>query len=161
MFIKYTGTNVHALGQVNMANLKLNQSPLAVKSLQPGWNEFPKDVWEQNKNHPSIKQMLKDGKLQIMDDQVVVKAKSESGKIAKKKIAVGTYDKKMKLLWFDEKRAVEIIKDTYNRDLLKRWTDEETRSRVKKALDKQIKPLLHSDKEEDENESDDSFEDFE
>lgn len=59
MLIKYNNTNVHALPYVNQtAGKQLIQSPSDVKWLQPGWNEFPSEVWKQNEKHPQIKKMI-------------------------------------------------------------------------------------------------------
>ena len=50
---------------------------------------------------------------------------------------------------FSAERAAEIVKQTWNRDMLQRWLDEETRHKVKRTLTKQIKPLLNESKDED------------
>lgn len=142
MFVHYSGTNVHALGFFNKANLKMNQSPQYVKGLQPGWNEIPNELWEQNKGNPIIKHMLAKKTITIMPDVVTV---TSGGK--KKKVAVGQSDVKIRLRWFEEKRAVEIVKQTFNRDVLQRWEEEEQRPKVVKALKKQIEPLLPSEED--------------
>lgn len=158
MFIQYNDTNVHALPTMRYREVRLRnkktgkirtvkkldvaQSPNDVKWLRPGWNEFPKDVWEQNKDHPSIQSMLKSGKIVVMADKVVVQQ-------GKKKIAkvVGQDDSEITLEVFPERRAIDIVKNTYDRDLIQRWLDEETRHKVKRALVKQIEPLRGPDKE--------------
>ena len=162
MFIKYNDTNVHALPHVTMKTVKLKnkktgkvrfvervdhgQSPQDIQWLRPGWNEFPSHVWEQNKEHPGIKKMLKDKKIELLNETVVV----VEGKKKIKKV-VGMDDEEISLKLFSEARAIEICKDTLNRDILQRWIDEETRHKVKRALIKQIKPLLNepADKDED------------
>lgn len=148
MFIHYSGTNVHSMGLVNSTQMKMNQSPQEVRWLQPGWNEIPTKIWDQNKTNPTIKNMLTRGVIKILPDQVQVKFK-KAGKITKKKLAIGEHDKPIALSLFEEKRAIEIVKDTYNRDILQRWEDEETRIKVRKALNKQLAPLLPSESDDD------------
>lgn len=146
MYIKYNGTNVHALTYSSETDLKMNQSPQEVVGLLPGWNEFPKKIWEQNKNAPSIQKMLKKGTIELMEDKVTVRMKDKkTGKVKAVKKVVGTDDRKIKLTWFDVARAVEIAKNTYHRDTLQRYLDEENRHPVKRALEKQIKPLLNDE----------------
>lgn len=161
MFIKYNDTNVHALpyvtyrqvrlknkktGKVRVANqVNEMQSPQDIKWLRPGWNEFPSSVWEQNKNHPGIQKMLEDGKIEVMAEKVQVKV----GKKTVTKV-VGQDDEEVALKHFAETRAIAVVKGTYNRDILQRWLDEETRHKVKRALTKQIEPLLNDNKEDDE-----------
>lgn len=164
MFIKYNQTNLHALPNVThkavvLRNKKTGkkrtvmrvdnrQSPQDIKWLRPGWNEFPKAIWDQNKDHPGIKKMLKDKTIEIMSDTVVVK----QGRKSLKKV-VGQDDEEVSLHLFSEARSIEIVKGTLNRDILQRWIDEETRHKVKRALTKQIKPLLN-DKKDDEDDED-------
>lgn len=160
MLIRYDGTNVHAMPFVaqkavtlrnkktgkkrTVMKLDLSQSPQDIPFLRPGWNEFPKHVWEQNRDHPGIKKMIKDKMIQVMSDVVSVK-------VGKKtiKLAIGQDDKELSLQDFSAERAAEIVKQTWNRDMLQRWLDEETRHKVKRTLTKQIKPLLNESKDED------------
>lgn len=160
MFIKYNDTNVHALPHLNYVDkqvehprtgkiktvrtLDTNQSPQDIKWLQPGWNEFPKHIWDQNKDHPQIQRMIKKGKIKLMAEKVTVK---KGGKLVTK--LVGPEDEQIKIRWFDEKRALSIVKDTYNREILQRWLDQETRTKVKKLIEKQLTPLLKTAEDDD------------
>jgi hypothetical protein len=164
MFIKYNGTNVHAFGHVTKAAMegkKFIQAPQDVKWFQPGWNEFPKVVWDQNKDHPQIKSMLKRGLIELFSYPAEIKVKDKkTGKIKRQKVVLGQDDRPIKLKWIDEKMAIIIVKSMFVRDTLQRWLDEEMRHKVKKALRKQIEPLLNNsdDEDGDDNDSDD-FED--
>ena len=96
MLIRYDGTNVHAMPFVaqkavtlrnkktgkkrTVMKLDLSQSPQDIPFLRPGWNEFPKHVWEQNRDHPGIKKMIKDKMIQVMSDVVSVKVGEEDDK---------------------------------------------------------------------------------
>lgn len=159
MMIYYGGKNVHALPHVTTVPVTLRnkktgkkrtvmrvdttQSPQDIQWLRPGWNEFPKHVWEQNENHPGVQKMLKDKTIRLMAEKIQIKS-------GKKKITkvVGQDDEEIDLKLFAEARAIEIVKETLNRDILQRWLDEETRHKVKRALTKQIEPLLNNTKDE-------------
>ena len=161
MFIKYNETNIHAIPHIKTKQVRLKnrktgkvriedridgaQSPQDIKWLRPGWNEFPREVWEQNKKSPVLMQMIKDKKIEVMNETVVV----TEGKKKVKKV-VGQDDEEVSLRLFSETRALEIVKDTLNRDMLQRWMDEETRHKVKRMLAKQIKPLLNNTKSDEE-----------
>jgi hypothetical protein len=160
MFINYKETNVHALPHVSSKTVKVRnkrtgkvrlearmegQSPQDIHWLRPGWNEFPKHVWEQNKDHPSIKKMLKENKIVLLAEPVTV---TQGSKKVKK--IIGMDDEEVSLKLFTDVRAIEIVKETLNRDILQRWLDEETRHKVKRALKKQIEPLLNNEKEDEE-----------
>lgn len=158
MFIKYNGTNVHAMGQVNATDMKMNQSPQEVKWLQPGWNEFPSEIWKQNEKNPQIQKWLKKGVIELLSETVSVRIRDKkTGKVKTVKKTLGSTDVEMTIKYFDEKKAIDIVKHTFNRDILQRWIDEERRHKVKRALDKQIKPLLNTEREE--TEEDDENED--
>jgi hypothetical protein len=128
MFIKYTKPNNHAL-----SNLKGD----VIAVLRPGWNEFPSEIFEINKNDPEIKGMIADGHIEFLDAKVT----SMEGRKKVTKV-IGADDSEVHVKDLDEKKAIEVIKSTYNRDLLQRWIDEENRSKVKLAIDAQLKPLL-------------------
>lgn len=162
MLIKYNESNVHAFPYVNAEALKrlkgpskrgdkpIIQSPQDVVSLKPGWNEFPKAVWDQNKDHPAIKKMLKRGKIELMSHKAKVRVRGTNGKVKLVERVIGADDKPIRLKHFDIKMAVKLVKGTLNRDMLQRWLDEERRHLVKKALRKQIKPLLPGKSDDDE-----------
>lgn len=169
MFIQYNGNNVHALPYLTyrqkqvrskqtgklktISKLDTNQSPSDIKWLRPGWNEFPKEIWEQNKTHPQILSMLKKGTIVLMNEKVTI---LKGGKKLTK--LVGPEDEQVRLRWFDTSRACQIVKGTFDRDLLQRWEDEETRHKVKKSIKKQLEPLLASPEEADKDEEDDDDE---
>lgn len=166
MFIRYNETNCHAFGHINAEALKslktpskrgakpIIQSPQDVVWLRPGWNEFPKEVWDQNKDHPVVKKMLKRGKIELMSYKTKVKVRGANGKLKLVERLVGADDKPVRLKYFDDKLSIKIVKQTLNRDMLQRWLDEERRHIVKKALRKQLKPLLPN-KEDDDDDNDD------
>ena len=159
MFIKYNDTNVHAIPDVQMKAVRLknkktgkvrieqrlsgSQSPQDIKWLRPGWNEFPSDLWAKTKDHPGIKKMLAEKTIELLSEKVVITE-------GRKKITkiIGQDDEEVSLKFFNEVKAIEILKGTLNRDILQRWMDEETRHKVKRALKKQIEPLLNNTKKE-------------
>jgi hypothetical protein len=102
--------------------------------LRPGWNEFPAEIFELHKNDPEIKAWIKSGDIVISDVKVGA---------GKKAIDLGAQDVEVHLAEIkDEKKCIEIVNGTFNRDLLQRWIDEETRSKVKRALSARMKDLF-------------------
>jgi hypothetical protein len=129
MLIKYNGTNVHAFGSPDGKQISW---------LRPGWNEFPKQIWDMYANHPDVITMLSDKKLELLNEKVEVPSKGKK----KEYREIGMTDEPLSLKDLSESKAIEVVKGTYNRDMLQRWLDEENRHKVKRALDAQIKPLL-------------------
>jgi hypothetical protein len=171
MFIHYKGTNVHAFPLVQTKLKKFtskktgkkytkevivgSQSPQDVYSLRPGWNEFPKNVWDQNKNNPGIVKMIEKKKIVVLNETIIVK----EGKKNVKKV-IGQDDEPIDLMLLTIERSLKIIKDTYNPAILSRWLDEDSRHKVKQAITKQIKPLINEAKDDD-SEDEEEDEDFE
>ncbi len=165
MLLKWNNTNVLAFPFKTPSvtgDKKFMQSPQDVKWLQPGWNEFPKAVWEQNKAHPMLQKYVKKGTIELFSYPATIRVKGKNGKTKLKKVILGGDDRPLKLRWLDEKMAIIMVKSMFVRDILQRWTDEETRHKVKKALRKQIEPLLNTSEDEDDDGGDsDDDEDFE
>ena len=87
-------------------------------------------------DHADTKRMLSEGTIELMAEKVETK-------VGKKKVVklVGQGDAEVHLKDLEEAKAIKIVADTHNRELLQRWTDEETRHKVKRALDKQMEPF--------------------
>lgn len=141
MFIKYSGTNIHALGHIDDSK-SVASGPKAIHWFRPGWNEFPQAIWKMYENHPDILKMIQDKKLELLNEKVT----TTKGK-KKTILTVGMDDKPIDLKDFSEARAIAIVKDVFNRDILQRWLDEDTRHKVKRALEIQIKPLRNEKQE--------------
>lgn len=109
-------------------------TPKEIKWLRPGWNEFPSNIWKMHENDPEIVGMVESKKIELMNI-VVVEGKG-------KKRVFGQGDDELHIVKIPDATAISIVKDTLNREMLQRWLDEETRSKVKRALEAQIKPLL-------------------
>jgi hypothetical protein len=137
LFIKYNGTNVHAFGHIDQDKTKPTiGGPQNIVWLRPGWNEFPSHIWEMYTKptvHPEVQKMLDDKKIELMDEKVGT---------GKKKKTLGQDDEPFNLKDLTDSKAIEVVKSTFNREILQRWSDEENRSKVKRALEEQIKPLL-------------------
>ena len=91
--------------------------------LMPGTNDVSKDVWERAKKHPAIKSRIKDGKI------VFNGAKPSDSE------DLGPFEGK------NAKDSIEVVEGTLDREVLKKWKDEETRVTVLKAIDAQIEKL--------------------
>lgn len=157
MFIKYNDTNIHAIPDIRTKSVRMknkktgkvvmrekidsNQTPQDIKWLRPGWNEFPSALWLKTKNHPTHLKMIEDKKIEFLSEKVKVK----QGKKMVTKV-IGEDDEEVSLELIAEKRSIEIIKGTFNRDILQRWADEEIRHKVKRAVMDQIELVNNAGK---------------
>lgn len=139
MLIKYNKSNVHALGHVPSSETKIAGGPQDIAWLRPGWNEFPSHIWEMYKTHPQILKMLEAKDIELMNIQVKLK----QGKKMVTKV-IGPGDSELHLMELPEPMAIKVASETLNRQMLERWADEETRHKVKRAIMKQIEPLMSS-----------------
>lgn len=96
--------------------------------LMPEINEIESSVWDEVKNNPVIVQMLKDKKLEVIS--LKEEKKAEDGKPVD--------DSKSTLDGFQYKKAVALVKNTVDRDLLKKWKSHEKRPSVLQAIDEQL-----------------------
>lgn len=154
MFIHWKKKNVHILGSHDGRDVLI---------LQPGWNEGSDLIWKQYENDPEVKTFLEEGVLSLHEHPEAGKEVSRqgSGREVKEKGRstgkveiqqpryLGEGDQEVHINQItDEKKALDIVRNTWNKKLLERWFDEETRSRVKKALDSQLKNLTNDVKSE-------------
>lgn len=155
MFINYKGTNVLSMGAANHAAIGGTTSPQDVHWLRPGWNEFPRSIWQSNQAAPNIQQLLKKGVIQLLEVKVKVRVKDK--KTGRSKVVtkvIGQDDSEIRLKHFDDARAIQIVKETLNRDILQRWLDEELRHKVKRVIIKQMEPLMAQPEDKTESDSD-------
>ena len=92
--------------------------------IMPGVNEFANKVWEHVSKLPMVIKLVKSGEIAIKskvegDDDMVAIAKVEN---------------------VDE--AKDIVRQTFNHQLLKEWKDGETRNGVIKAINQQIAEIM-------------------
>lgn len=90
--------------------------------LMPGANDVPDKDWEKIKDHPHVKQKIEDGEIEILKTGVDSLSEIQPAK------------------------AVEIVKDTLDYGLLKKWEANESRKKVSEAISLQIQKLTTSDK---------------
>lgn len=133
MFIKYNRPNAHMIPGMNGTK---------IYRLMPGWNEFPSKVFKAYEKHPEIARFIEEGVIEVMDEKKVEKKGKRT--VTKR---IGQDDKPLNLKDLTEAKAIAVVKETHNRDLLERWLDAETRTKVKRALEKQIKPLQNAKSE--------------
>ena len=142
MFIQYNRPNNHVLTSYTPGLAPGGVMAMPEQHvLRPGWQEFPKRMYDLYKDDPEMKAMVKSGAVVISD--VII---AGEGKKAPK-VALGQADVEVQLTKIEEKKAQEIVAGTFNRELLQRWLDEENRSKVKRALEKRMKDLFGERKE--------------
>lgn len=132
MFLQYNRPNNHVLStHGSMVGGVMAQPEIHV--LRPGWQEFPKHIYDMHKDDKMFKEMVKKGDIVVSDVKVGA---------GKKAVALAEADVEVHLSEIkDEKKCIEIVKGTFNRELLQRWLDEETRSKVKRAINERVKEV--------------------
>jgi len=134
MLLKYNRPNVHTIP---------SHDGRRSYTLRPGWNQIPKDHWESLKKDPELNRFVEERILEVSD----FKKESKRGSKTVSK-SVGHDDAPIILKELKESEAIRLVKDTFDREQLQVWLDAETRTKVKRALEKQIKPLLPGSQEE-------------
>ena len=97
----------------------------------PGVNHVERSVWELHENNPSIQEFIKTGKMEVIVDSDE-KQESKNNEIE---------CESDELSGLNVKKAVEIVKGTYRIDLLKKWSEMETRRGVITAIESQIETM--------------------
>lgn len=120
MLVKYTKANIHdAYGM----------------KLKPGINDVDPKHWAEAKKDPEIQTMMDDGAIVLMEaDQATKTDGSPAPKV-------------LNLKDFSEKKALNVIKDTFDYELLQMWDAGEDRQKVKMAIAKQLADLTSHKKE--------------
>jgi hypothetical protein len=124
MLIEWTQTNAFSFYQATGGNAG-KQVPRQTKvalTLLPGINEVDEATWKKCADHPLAKIHLEEGNIELVD----VRRKSGS-----KKDAPG-------LTGFEARDAKKIVKQTFDKALLAKWADKESRKEVVTALEKQV-----------------------
>jgi hypothetical protein len=96
-----------------------NNNGFVEHNLVSGVNEVPSDVWEKHEGHPSIKNLIEEGVIEV----------------AKPKSA-DSY-----LLSLNVRDALDAVRKTINTNILQKWLQTEKRKPLVKAIEKQMKDL--------------------
>lgn len=127
MLVKYTKANIHdAYGM----------------KLKPGVNDVDPKLWADAAKDSEIQAMLDDGAIVLLEQ--------DNGDSTKAPAKVTS------LKGFGEKKALNIIKDTFDYEMLQLWSADEQRQNVKVALAKQLADLETHKKEVQEKQSKES-----
>lgn len=129
----------------------------------PGVNSVDPKLWAIAEKDSEIQHFLSEGILEILEPDIKKKSKepkdplSELSDDEKKKLAEKAFgDNKENatsnakppetppaepLSNFNEKKALELVAQTFNISILKEWLDTEIRSKVKRAIEAQLKKM--------------------
>jgi len=107
-------------------------------TLMPGSNQVKDTDWDLVKEHPIMKIRLARGDFTFNE---LKKATDGDAKVEKKEPAQTLSD-------LNVKEACDLIADTYDRETLLRWADEDKRKTVDLAIDAQLKKISLPPKEE-------------
>ena len=111
---------------------KANMTMIAGIWISPGVNDIPDEKAVVLKNSKQYKHELFSGLIEVIQDDslIAVSSKNDSLKPG---------------LNMNAKKAIELIRETFDRDLLKSWTKNETRKTVLNAIDAQIDEINTTD----------------
>lgn len=119
-------------------------------TLMPGNNQIKESDWDAVKEHPIMKMRLDRGDFTLNDLKKATDATDGGARLKKRESAQTLSD-------LNVKEACDLIADTYDRETLLRWADEDKRKTVDLAIDAQLKKISLLPKEEEkENEKDDA-----
>lgn len=107
-------------------------------TLLPGNNEIPDADWNDVKDHPLLKHYIKDGILKEITKPEKDNKKSREG-----------------LAQYDLVEASKIVKGTYDKVLLNKWFDLDTRETLRVEINAQLKMIEDKTKKETKSEDDD------
>lgn len=131
MLIKNNEARVHHIGLRNPNPEEQNDSI----RLLPGLNEVPAAQWKEAKEHPIIAHQIKVG----VFEEVITPEEPEAPK--------GTPQSEIRLVSLAEDKAVELVHQVLDRELLLKWKADETRPDALKAIEEQLKLLELSEAE--------------
>lgn len=109
--------------------------------LMPGNNEVKADIFEKAKLSPGFKKRIKMGLIQVVEKDKVDPKSPEAPKKEQPETAL------------DElgiRDAVDVVNETFDSSLLKKYLETETRKTVLKAIEKRIEELFPSSEEKEE-----------
>ena len=89
-------------------------------TLMPGTNEIKNDVWAKMKDHPTMKQLITDGTLEVVGKET---------------------DDHLDINTLSQNDAKKLVSDSTSLPLLETFLKEEKRAVVRKDIDDQIKKL--------------------
>ena len=112
MILKYNGLGLHGVATPT------EQMVLLI----PGVNELSQEKWEMIKNHPTVKEMIEDQKIEVIseDEKPVDKVFTKMGK----------------------KEAIATVNNTIDVAILEKWAENEKRADVLKAIRARIELLI-------------------
>lgn len=134
MLIKYNRPNIHDAYQLKF---------------YPGINNVDSAQWDICKKDSEIQRMLTDGIFEEIRPEVRSEApalhtdgnNTEAGTVTTTQVPT-TFDNDLPDLGsFNDKKAIDLIKSTYNYDILTTWKTTEKRTKVLKAIETQVNEL--------------------
>jgi hypothetical protein len=156
MLVKWNGQGPLSIGDPRTGS---NYKLAAVIVVLPGVNKLPDDVWlramKKGEENPVLARLLKKGSkggLEIVRGIEDEKTKAANAKRAEDK------SESPDLVGLTPEKAVRIVKQTLNKDLLEQWAESDNRPAVRRAVEQQLKVLeLTPSKNKSEDEDDESI----
>lgn len=128
MLVRNNTTSIRILGYQVEAENKAERKPPSIRNvtLVPGNNEVEPEVWEQLAKNANVRTLLEDDDTENGKPVLEVDAKVSLKDISK----------------LDTKKAVKVVKGTFDRGLLRHWQRTEvSRREVADAVDAQLRAV--------------------
>ncbi|MGD8707087.1 MAG: hypothetical protein PVI88_00200 [Nitrosopumilaceae archaeon] len=102
------------------------------KQLLPGFNEIPDDDWESIK--PQLQSKIDNGTIEIINEEVKQEIEV-NGKVRTRRNSVTEFKD------LPAEKALEIVKDTWDRKTLMKWKVKENRDEIRAAIAEQLEQI--------------------
>lgn len=122
----------NATNAVHSISVALDSENSKLIVLKPGNNEMEENVWESLSKHPKVQERINTGKYIMIAPDLV---SEEDKKIEEENGASES------LSGYSVSKAKDLVKGTYDLELLEKWETEESRSKVKAQIKSQIKKV--------------------
>lgn len=119
---------------------KVNLLRIGNLRLMPGMNQIPEEIWKEAKSHPLIQHRLNSGEITVLAQaKSGVQEKTLKNDLEKKVSETG--ENSNSLDSYSTNQAKDIVQNTFDLNLLRRWQTEETRKAVYKVVEAQIEKI--------------------
>lgn len=137
MLIKSNMTRVLFLSDPRPPNAPADQKRAQSIVIKPGINNFPDAGYAHYSKHPDIKAYIAEGVLEVITQP----SKGEELSEAAEAHEAGDIQPSDSIAGMDSKKAVALVKQTFDLALLNAWLQTEKRSNVRKAIEAQAEQM--------------------
>lgn len=110
------------------------QGTTIAKTLIPGLNDVKDELWDQWKKNPQVERLIAEGKFEVESEKSPDAASAEKAGEAQE------------LHGIHAKKAVKLVAETLDIELLKKWKAQDARPSVQSAIQDQIAVIMEPQK---------------